>query len=493
MFKKILIANRGEVAVRILRTCRDMGIATVAVYEAIDQASLHVQLANEAVLLDAPGGFMNEEALIAIAKAKGADAIHPGIGFQAEQQEFARAVKAAGLAFIGPSPEILDVVHHKLEAINRVRAAGLPAVRCTTRAYDSTEVDAIRAAAVEVGFPMIIKSTRGGRGRGEKFVRTLGRLDEALQRAFAEGQTVFGESRVYLEKAIIGAHQVSVQIVADQSGNIVHLGDREGSILRGNQKIVEESPSPCLSPAQREKLIATAIDIARLLKYQNVGTVEFLVDSDGQFYFSEIKARIQVEHPLAEMLTRVDLVREQIRVAAGEPLSLRQSDILPRGVTMLCRINAEDPQNGFLPAPGVVERFHMPCGPEVRVDLYLTAGCEIPPSYDPLIAKITAWGSTREEALNRLNRAVSEVSISGVPTNLPLVKSILHAPDFITGRYDTEFPTLDMVRQASGEDYLRDMAAAAAVYFAGRNLLFRPEVSSRATSGWHRSSRRLPD
>ncbi len=493
MFKKILIANRGEIAVRIIRTCREMGIPTVALYEAPDQLSLHVRLADECVLLTAPGGFMNAEALIEIARQKGVDAIHPGYGFQAEHEDFARAVRAAGITFIGPSPEVLDIVHHKLEAINRVRAAGLPVVQCTEQSFNGKDIPLIQAEAEKLGYPIIIKSTRGGRGRGEKFVRTPEHLEEAVKRALVEAHNVFGHSRVYLEKAIALAHQVSVQIVADRGGKIIHLGDREGSILSGNQKLVEESPAPSLTPALREKALNLAVEITRLLNYQNVGTIEFLVDQDNNLYFAEIKARIQVEHPLTEMLTRVDLVRQQIRIAAGEPLDLDQEDIQLNGVTMMCRLSAEDPQNSFLPAPGQIERFHMPCGPEVRVDMYINANCTVPDNYDPLIAKLTVWGRTRDEAIARLRRALTEVSISGVPTNQSLIKSILHAPAFVSGDYHTDFSALNKEAQPVAEGYLRDMAAAAAVYYVQRIEIFRPEVSDRAASGWHRSSRRLPE
>ncbi|MCA9958066.1 MAG: acetyl-CoA carboxylase biotin carboxylase subunit [Anaerolineales bacterium] len=491
MFKKILIANRGEIAVRIVRTCREMGITAVAMYEAADQQSLHVRLADECVELVSDEGFLDGAAIIELAQRCGADAIHPGYGFLAEDVGFIRACQMAGLAFIGPPVEVVQGVRDKLAALSTVRAAGFATVMSSPISFGVDDLAALRAAAGELEYPLVIKSCNGGRGPGERLARSPQQLLRAMQRAQAESRVVFGSQEVYLERAILPAHQVAVQVLGDGQGNLVHLGDREGSLVLGNRKVVEETPSPSLTPEQRHVLCETAVAIARLFNYQNAGTVEFLVDEAGQFYFTEIKARIQVEHPLTELVTRLDLVREQIRIAAGEPLGWTQQDVQPQGWAMLCRINAEDPWNHFLPSPGQVDMLRLPGGPEIRVDTYVYCGCRVPDTYDPLLAKLSVWGADRQLCLQRMQRALEGLKLTGLATNLPVLQRVFTSSAFIKGAYTT-----DLLRQPLGEfvdlqEHLRDLAAIAAILYLRRNAPESPTVSPRTQSGWHRASRRL--
>ncbi len=489
MFKKILIANRGEIAVRIERTCREMGIRTVALWEKADRGSLHVRLADECVPLESPDGFMDQDAILNIAKSVGADAIHPGYGFLAEHGEFNRACQEAGIVFIGPPADLVEAMRSKLDILARAREAGIPTVQTSSFSGDITDLEAFRRAADQLGYPVVIKSYRGGRGRGERLVSQPDQLDEAFRQAQTEAQSVFRDRRVYLEKALQPAHSVVVQIIADQRGSLIHLGERGGLLQHGNQKIIEEAPTSYLTADQREKLWQAALDLARLFNYQSVGTVEFLVDGNGQFYFTEIKARIQVDHSLTEMASRVDLVREQIRIAAGEPLTLTQADVLPRGWSMMCRINAEDPFNGFLPSPGELSKVRLPGGPEVRVDTYVYSGCSVPGNYDPLVAKLTVWAEDRDLCIRRMRRALKDFNLIGTPTNLPLLQRILLTADFAADKYSTTF--LEQSLDSIPDSRLRDLAAVAAVLYAQRNQMFRPSTPERLASGWHRESRRL--
>lgn len=492
MFNKILIANRGEIAVRVIRTCREMGIAAVALYSPPDLHSLHVRLADEAVELPGAESFMDAGLIVSIAKERGVDAIHPGYGFMAEEPAFIQACEAAGITFIGPAAAVVGRLRGKLQALERARAAGFPTVTHSPISFGPEDVDALQASAGELSYPLVIKSCSGGRGRGERLVRTPDRLEEAMRRALVESRAVFGTQQLYLEKAILPAHQIGVQILADTHGNIIHLGEREGSLIYSNQKVIEESPAPCLLPGQREALWQTAVDLARLFQYENAGTVEFLVNGDGTFYFSEIKARIQVEHPVTEMRANVDLVREQIRIAAGERLSLRQEDVRLSGWAILCRVNAEDPWENFMPSPGLLRRVRLPGGPAVRVDTYAYCGCSVPARYDPLIAKLTVWAADRETCVQRLRRALEDFTLIGTPTNLPLLQRILHSKDFIDGRYSTDFLVHPFGNGQAPQALLQDLAVAAAVMFVQRNQRFNPSVPERLRSGWHRESRRLP-
>lgn len=489
MFKKILIANRGEIAVRIVRACREMGIGTVALYEPSDKSSLHIRLADECVMIDSPADFFDQTRLIAIAQERGADAIHPGYGFLAEEASFIRACGEAGIAFIGPSAEVVETVRDKIGALQKAKAAGIPTVTHSAVSFGEGELELLLETAESIGYPLVIKSCSGGRGVGEKLVRSPEKLAEAVRRAQAEAQAVYGSRRVYLEKAILPAHQVNVQIVADKYGRIVHLGDREGSLQVSSRKLLEESPAPCLSEEQRHEVWRIALELARLFNYQNVGTVEFLVNGDGQFYFTEFKSRLQVEHPLTEMMTKVNLVREQIRVAAGEQLAWTQEQIHIHGHAMLCRIHAEDPWNHYLPSPGRLRRVRWPGGYCVRVDTYVQRGSNIPEAYDPLIAKLTTWGSDRQLCLLRMRCALEDAKLTGTTTNLPLLQRLMHAPDFIAGRYDSEFLVHPFGSDNHTEEYFRDLAAITAVLYLRRNQTFQPTVPERLHGGWHRASR----
>lgn len=489
MFKKILIANRGEIAVRIVRACREMGINTIALYEPSDKDSLHVRLADECALITSPAEFFNQERILAIAQERGADAIHPGYGFLAEEVSFIRACDEAGITFIGPSAEVVEVVRDKIGALQKARQAGFPTVTHSAVSYGEFQLEAMLLSADSLGYPLVIKSCSGGRGIGEKLVRSPEKLEETVRRAQAEAQAVYGSRQVYLEKAILPAHQVNVQIVADKYGRMVHLGEREGSLQVSNRKLVEESPAPCLSDEQRQRLWQTALELAQLFGYQNVGTVEFLVDENGQFYFAEFKSRLQVEHPLTEMMTKVNLVREQIRVAAGEPLTWTQDKIPFFGHAMLCRISAEDPWNGYLPSPGRLRRVRWPGGYCVRVDSYVQSGSDVPGAYDPLIAKLTVWGNDRQTCFLRMRCALEDTKLVGTPTNLPLLQQLFHAHDFAAGRYDTEFLGHPFEANDRPEDYFRDLAAITAVLYLRRKQTFQPSIPERLNGGWHRASR----
>ncbi|MDI9547969.1 MAG: biotin carboxylase N-terminal domain-containing protein [Chloroflexota bacterium] len=497
MFDKLLIANRGAIAVRIIRTCREMGIVAVAVFDAGDRSSLHVRLADECVQLQTPGGYLDGDEILRIAKQTGAEAIHPGYGFLAERPEFIRACEEAGIAFVGPPSGVVAACQAKIDAMERVRTAGYRIPVHARTALDAAgalsdeEARYLLDQAQELGYPLAVKSCSGGRGRGTRVVEEAGALIESVRQARRETGNVYGDQRIYLERIIPGARHLEVQILGDSQGGIIHLGDRDGSLQRNNQKMVGEAPAPNLTPAQRAELWETALGIARLFDYRGAGTVEFLMDSQGALYFTEIKARIQVEHPVTEMATGVDIVREQIRIAAGLPLSLAQADVTMRGSAIQCRINAEDPWNHYLPSPGVLRRFRMPGGAHLRVDTYGCAGCEVPVEYDPILATVVVWGDDRDLAVRRTTRALDEFTIRGVQTNLTLLRQIVGDARFAGGVYDTSLlGQLDAVQPPSGRAE-RDLAAAAAVAYVLRNQAQAPVIPERTLSGWHRSSRAL--
>jgi len=494
MFKKILIANRGEIATRIIRTCREMGIWSVALYTPTDRDSLHVRLADEAYMLHSSNRYGDADEVLAIAKAVGAEAIHPGYGFLAEEADFAERCAAEGVVFIGPPPAVIRAVRNKMEAMETVKRAGhrVPVYAELPDAY--ADEAALQRAAAQVGYPLVVKSARGGRGRGARVVMHPDKLVEAVRSARREAQLIYGDDHLYLERAIAPSHYLSVQVLADVHGNLVHLGEREGSLLRHNQKLIEESPSPALNDAQRRELWATAVDIARLFNFQNTGAVEFLVDGAGHFFFTEIKARIQIEHGVSEMISGMDIVREQIRIAAGEPLSRTQEQIRLEGWAMHCRINAEDPWNDYLPSPGRLTRFRLPQGPDVRVDTYGYAGCAIPERFDPLLANLIVKGDNRAVCLSRMRRALMEFRIVGVQTNAPLHKQLIQHPAFVAGVYDTNFMARFRfdVSANTNEETCRDLVAIVAVAYLMRRRLDRPVTPPRFLSGWHRSARRLP-
>uniref|UniRef100_A0A831TGI2 Biotin carboxylase n=1 Tax=Thermorudis peleae TaxID=1382356 RepID=A0A831TGI2_9BACT len=439
MFRKVLVANRGEIALRVMRACRELGIATVAVYSEADATALHVRYADEARCIGpavATRSYLNIEALVQAARETGAEAVHPGYGFLAENAAFARACREAGLAFIGPRPEAIELMGDKAEARTLAREAGVPVVPGTP---DKVSTEEALAAAEEIGFPLMVKAAAGGGGRGIRVVERREELAGAVAIAAQEAQAAFGDGALYLERYLSRPRHVEVQVLGDEHGNVLHLFERECSIQRRRQKLLEEAPSPALTPELREQICAAAVRLARAAGYTSAGTLEFLLDQEGQFYFLEMNTRIQVEHPVTELVTGVDLVKEQIRVAAGEPLRWRQEEIALRGHAIEFRINAEDPEMGFFPSPGVVEALELPGGPGVRVDHALYAGYEIPPYYDSLIAKLIVWGVDREEALARGRRALAELRIEGIATTAPFHRRLLDDPDVIAAAYHVQF------------------------------------------------------
>jgi acetyl-CoA carboxylase biotin carboxylase subunit len=435
MFEKVLIANRGEIALRIHRACREMGIRTVAVHSTADADAMHVRLADESVCIGPPpskDSYLNIPAIISAATISGADAIHPGIGFLSENARFASMVAEHGITFIGPSPEHLSLMGDKVRAKEVAVELGLPVVPGSDGAL-SDDVEAM-GVADRIGYPVLVKAAAGGGGKGMKVANHRGEMSEALALARAEAKAHFGNDALYLEKYLSHPRHIEIQVLADMHGNVVHLGERDCSLQRRHQKVLEEALSPALNAAQRARIGETVTTAMKKLGYQSVGTVEFLFQ-DGEFYFIEMNTRLQVEHPISEMITDIDLVREQIRVATGAPLGFAQSDISFLGHAIECRINAEDPDT-FLPSPGLVTDFHAPGGLGVRVDSALYAGYRVPSHYDSLIAKLVVHGKTRNECLMRLRRALEEIFVGGIKSNIELHRRIIAAPDFINGDYD---------------------------------------------------------
>jgi acetyl-CoA carboxylase biotin carboxylase subunit len=439
VFKKVLVANRGEIALRIVRALRDLEIQSVAVYSEVDALSQHVRYADEAHLIgpaDARLSYLAGDRVIATAKACGADAIHPGYGFLAENADFAEAVEAAGLRFIGPTPQSMRMLGDKIAAREIAIRAGLPVVP------GSEEIDSLDDAitfAESIGFPVMVKAAAGGGGRGIRIVRAADEFKDAAERAMYEAQAAFGNPAIYVEKHLSPVRHIEVQVIADTYGNIVPAGERECSIQRRHQKIIEECPSVAVTPELRRTLGRAAVRLARAANYHNVGTVEFLLTETGQHYFLEMNTRLQVEHPVTEMVTGIDIVKDQILVAAGEELSYEEGDLLNRGWAIECRIVAEDPFNSFLPSVGRVVFAREPAGPGIRVESALYDGIEVTPYYDSLLAKVTAWGRNREGARSRMKRALAEFRVEGVATNIPYLAQILDVPDFIDGNMDTGF------------------------------------------------------
>ena len=434
MFQKILIANRGEIALRIQRACREMGIPTVAVHSTADAEAMHVRLADESVCIGPPAAkesYLNIPAILSAAAITGADAVHPGYGFLSENARFAEMVEAHGLTFIGPSPDHIAMMGDKIAAKTAMARLGVPLVGGSDGALD--DVDAAREVAERVGYPVLIKAAAGGGGRGMKVARSADELADAFSMARTEARTAFGNDAVYLEKYLDRPRHIELQILADAHGNVVHFGERDCSLQRRHQKLLEEAGSPALDGAARDALGATATAALRQLGYRNAGTLEFLYQ-DGQFSFIEMNTRLQVEHPVTEMVCGIDLVREQIRIAAGQVLGYGQADIIFRGHAIECRVNAENPET-FMPTPGRVTEFHAPGGLGVRVDSALYANYVVPPFYDSMVAKLIVHAPTRAEAIARMRRAIDEFHITGIQTTLPLHRRILDAPEFIAGDY----------------------------------------------------------
>ena len=442
MFNKVLIANRGEIAVRIIRACRELGIATVAVCSEADRTALHAQIADECVCIGPAASrdsYLNVASILSACELTGADAVHPGFGFLSENASFARNCQRCNIKFIGPRPEAIETMGDKARAKQTMRSAGVPVVPGSDGLVKDFE-EAARVAG-EIGYPVMVKASAGGGGRGIRRVDSEAALQNALDAASQEALSCFGDGGVYLEKFIVKPRHVEIQVLADEHGHVVHLGERDCSLQRRNQKVLEEcpSPSPIMAPALRDRMGRAARDAAKACGYWNAGTIEFLLDARGDFYFMEMNTRIQVEHPVTEMVTGVDLVKNQIRIAMGEPLPFVQEDIQMRGHAIECRINAESPEDGFRPSPGTLQALLMPGGPGIRVDSYIYAGYTIPPYYDSMMAKLIAYAPTREEAIAKMRWALAEFVVAGVDTNIDYQLDILRDGAFVSGDYDITF------------------------------------------------------
>jgi len=450
MFKKILIANRGEVALRIIFACRELGIKTVAVYSEADENSLHVRFADEDVCIGparSADSYLNVPAVISAAEITGADAIHPGYGFLSESAYLAEVCEACHIRFIGPDPQVIRLMGDKARARRVMKKAGVPVLPGSDGPIENEE-KALKLAK-DIGYPVIVKATAGGGGRGMRVVRAPGELSHAVKTAQREAEAAFGVPDVYIEKYVESPRHIEFQILGDHHGSVVHLGERECSIQRRHQKLVEESPSPALSEKMRRKMGGIVIDAAKAVQYTNAGTFEFLMDPDGRFYFMEVNTRLQVEHPVTEMVTGIDIVKEQIRIAAGERLAFKQSEVTFTGHSIECRVNAEDPET-FVPSPGVIHVFSVPGGPGVRVETFAHSECTISPYYDSMIAKIIVHGRDRQEAIARMKRTLEMTVIEGIKTSIPLHLRIMNDPDFIAGKLSTSFMERFLARPNTG-------------------------------------------
>jgi acetyl-CoA carboxylase biotin carboxylase subunit len=450
MFKKILIANRGEVALRIIYACRELGIKTVAVYSQADENSLHVRWADEDVCIGparSADSYLNVPAVISAAEVTGADAIHPGYGFLSESAYLAEVCEACHIKFIGPSPQVIRLMGDKARARRVMKKAGVPILPGSDGPIDSEE-KALKLAK-DIGYPVIVKATAGGGGRGMRIVRAPSELSNAVKTAQREAEAAFGVGDVYIEKYVESPRHIEFQILGDQFGNVVHMGERECSIQRRHQKLIEESPSPALSEKMRRKMGGVVIDAAKAVQYTNAGTFEFLMDPGGHFYFMEANTRLQVEHPVTEMVTGIDIVKQQIRVAAGERLPFKQGDVTFSGHSIECRVNAEDPET-FVPSPGVIHAFSVPGGPGVRVETFAHPECTISPYYDSMIAKIIVHGRDRTEAIARMRRTLEMTVVEGIKTTIPLHLKILADPDFVAGKLSTSFMEQFLARRPKG-------------------------------------------
>jgi acetyl-CoA carboxylase biotin carboxylase subunit len=494
-FRKVLVANRGEIAVRILRACSELGLRTVAVYSEADRNALHVRYADEAYLLGpAPAreSYLSIDKIIAVARAARAEAIHPGYGFLSEKAEFSQACLDNDIVFIGPRPETIAAMGDKIAARRTVMAAGIPVVPGSDGPV--TTVDEAGIVARELGFPVLLKATAGGGGKGMRIVQIPQDLAAAFRLASNEALAAFGDGTLYVERLLEGVRHIEFQVLADRYGNVVHLGERECSIQRRRQKLIEESPSTALDEDLRHRMGELAVRVAQAVKYENAGTVEFLVDREKNFYFLEMNTRLQVEHPVTEQVTGLDLVVEQIRVATGRRLRMRQGDIKLNGAAIECRINAEDPYNDFLPSVGRITSVFEPSGPGVRVDSAVFDGYEVSLYYDPLVAKLIVWGESRAQAILRMRRALSEFKLLGIRTNLPFHSRLMESTTFIAGRFDNSFLESFSIAISDETGERARLAAIAAASIAYR----RQQASSLAVAGeqrvaengWKSSARR---
>jgi acetyl-CoA carboxylase biotin carboxylase subunit len=465
VFKKVLVANRGEIAVRVLRACRELGLSTATVYSDADRTALHVRYADEAYHIGPPPAtqsYLCIDKIIAVAREAQADAVHPGYGFLAENPAFARACRDAGLAFIGPSPESMELMGDKAAARRTAAEVGIPILPGTDHEIEDEEE--AKAVARQIGFPLLVKAAVGGGGKGMRTVHSPEELPFAVVAARREAQSTFGDGAIYLEHLVEGARHIEVQILGDQHGNIVSLGERECSLQRRHQKLLEESPSIALDENLRAQLWEAAIALAKAVDYTNVGTVEFLLDKDKNFYFLEMNTRLQVEHPVTELVSGVDIVKDQLRIASGRVLRYSQEDLHMKGWALECRVCAEDPYDGFLPSTGSITGLQEPTGPGVRVDSGIYEGFDVSLYYDPLISKLSVWGETRGEAILRMRRALEEYRIIGVKTNIPFHQQIVNHTEFIYGQFDTTFvENRFAMQQANGKGLIEAAAIAAAM------------------------------
>jgi acetyl-CoA carboxylase, biotin carboxylase subunit len=486
MFKKILIANRGEIAVRVIRACHEMEIAAVAVYSDVDRASLHVRKADEAYPIGAAAAsesYLNIEKILDVAARSGAAAIHPGYGFLSENAKFARACADAGVKFIGPTAAAMDAMGSKTRARQAMERAGVPMVPGTSKGLESYEQ--AEQVAARIGYPVMLKAAAGGGGKGMRLVHSQAELKSALESARSEAERAFGDGEVYIEKAIVNPRHIEVQVLADEHGNTVYLGERECSLQRRHQKVVEEAPSAIVDADMRRRMGEAAVRVTQAAGYTNAGTVEFLVDQAKNFYFLEMNTRLQVEHPVTELVTGLDLVHLQIRIAAGERLPFTQEEVKIRGHAIECRIYAEDPDNNYFPSPGKVTLLLEPSGPGIRLDSGVYEGWTVPMDYDPLLAKLIGYGTDREQAIDQLLRALDEYFVGGIKANISLFRRILRDPDFRAAKLDTGF--LDrMLKQRKTEARPDDNAAEVAAIAAGLFAMLGPAAASageRASNG----------
>lgn len=437
MFKKVLIANRGEIAVRIIRACRELGLKTVAVFSTADRNALHAKIADEAVCIGAPAAkdsYLNEKAILAACEITGADAVHPGFGFLSENASFARNCGKCGITFIGPAPESIEMLGDKAAAKSAMKKAGVPVIPGSDGAVSS--VEEAKKLAEEIGFPLMVKASAGGGGRGIRLVERMEDLEAQITAARTEALNYFGDGSIYMEKFIVNPKHIEFQILADKHENVVHLGERDCSMQRRNQKVLEESPSTIMTPQLRDRMGRAAVAAAKVCGYYNAGTIEFLVDDKNNFYFMEMNTRIQVEHPITEFVTGIDLVKAQLKIAAGKELPYSQEDIRVKGHSIECRINAESPEKGFRPSPGRIKALHIPGGPGIRIDSSVYSGYEITPYYDSMIAKLIVYAPTRKEAIAKMNWALAEFIVEGVDTNIDFQLSLIRDPVFEEGSYD---------------------------------------------------------
>jgi acetyl-CoA carboxylase biotin carboxylase subunit len=496
MFKKILVANRGEIAIRVMRACREMGIKTVAVYSEADFGALHVRMADEAYAIGpAPSreSYLVIDKIIDVAKRAKADAVHPGYGFLSENAAFAKACREANITFIGPSPESIQLMGSKVEAR---RAAAKYNVEMVPGTLDPIKSDAeARKIASSVGYPIMLKASGGGGGKGLRFVAAEQELESALRNTRSEAMAAFGDDAIYIEKFVDSPRHVEIQVLADMHENAVYVAERECTIQRRHQKVIEECPSPIMDPDLRRRMGEAALKVVKAAKYYNAGTVEFLVDRHRSFFFLEMNTRLQVEHPVTEMVTGLDLVKHQIHIAAGEKLSIKQDDIVMRGSAIECRVYAEDPDNNFFPCPGKITSLRTPSGPGVRNDGGVYQGWTVPIEYDPLISKLVAWGGTRDEAIGRMRRALSEYHVEGIKTNISFFLEILDDPDFLKGHFDTGFLDRWLKGRKTNREIpvlQQDLSVLAAALYHSESS-FTPaasETAKQADSPWKLEGRR---